>query len=84
MAHHKSALKRIRQSEVRRTRNRNFRKRLATAIKNVRNAETREDGEQKLKIVTSLLDRAAGKDLIHHNKAANQKSKLTRFVNKMS
>ena len=80
MAHNKSAVKRIRQSEIRRQRNRNFRKQLATAIKNVRNAESKEDAEQKLKLATSILDRATVKGLVHRNKAANQKSKLTRRV----
>ncbi len=80
MAHNKSAVKRIRQSEVRRQRNRNFKKQLATALKNVTNSETREDADVKLKTAVSLLDRAAGKGLIHRNKAANQKSKLTRRV----
>jgi small subunit ribosomal protein S20 len=80
MSRNKSAMKRIRQSEARREQNRNFRKRLATAIKNVRNAESREEGEQKLKTASSMLDRAAVKGMIHRNKAANQKSKLTRKV----
>ncbi len=80
MAHNKSAVKRIRQSEIRRLRNRDFRKKMVTALKNVRNAESREDGEAKLKKAVSLLDSAAVKGLIHRNKAANQKSKLTRKV----
>lgn len=80
MAHNKSAVKRIRQSEIRRLRNRDFRKKMVTALKNVRNAESREEGEAKLKKAVSLLDSAAVKGLIHRNKAANQKSKLTRKV----
>ena len=80
MAHNKSAVKRIRQSEIRRLRNRDFRKIMVTALKNVRNAESREEGEAKLKKAVSLLDSAAVKGLIHRNKAANQKSKLTRKV----
>jgi len=80
MAHNKSAVKRIRQSEIRRLRNKDFRKKMVTALKNVRNAESREEGEVKLKKAVSLLDSAAVKGLIHRNKAANQKSKLTRKV----
>lgn len=80
MAHNKSAVKRIRQSEIRRLRNRNLKKQLATAVKNVKIAETRDDGESKLKIAVSLLDRIASRGLIHRNKAANHKSKLTRQV----
>jgi len=80
MAHNKSAVKRIRQSEIRRLRNKDFRKKMVTALKNVRNAESREEGDVKLKKAVSLLDSAAVKGLIHRNKAANQKSKLTRKV----
>ena len=46
MAHNKSAVKRIRQSEVRKTRNRVVRKRLATLIKSVRNAQNKAEGEK--------------------------------------
>jgi len=80
MAHNKSAVKRIRQSEIRRLKNRNIRKQLSTSIKNVRTASSREEGEQRLKVVSSILDKAAVNGLIHRNKAANQKSKLTRAV----
>jgi small subunit ribosomal protein S20 len=80
MAHNKSAVKRIRQSEVRRLRNRHIKKQLTTAIKNVHSAESREDGESKLKVAVSLLDKVASKGLIHRNKAANQKSRLTRKI----
>ena len=80
MANHKSAWKRIRQSEVNRLRNRKVRRQLTTLVRSVRSATTREEGEQKLREATSALDRAAVNGLIHHNKAANQKSKLTRLV----
>ena len=80
MAHNKSAIKRIRQSEIRRLKNKDFRKKMVTALKNVRSTESREEGEVNLKKAVSLLDRAAVKGLIHRNKAANQKSKLTRKI----
>jgi len=80
MSHNKSAIKRIRQSEVRKTRNRVVRKRLATLIKSVRNAQNKAEGEKQLKLAVSHLDQAAAKGLIHRNKAANQKSRLTRLV----
>ena len=80
MAHNKSAVKRIRQSEIRRVKNRHLKKQLASAVKNVKVAESREDGDAKLKVAVSLLDKIAGRGLIHRNKAGNQKSKLTRQV----
>lgn len=84
MAHHKSALKRIKTSEVRRLRNRQYSKTLRTLTKSVRTAENKEEAEKALNKVLPLLDKYATKGIIHRNKAANQKSKLTLFVNNLS
>ena len=81
MAHHKSAIKRIRSSEIRRLRNRVMRKKLHTLTKAVRSADKKEDAEKALKSVTSYLDQLASRGIVHKNKAANYKSKLTRRVN---
>ena len=83
MAQHKSALKRMRSSARRRVRNRNYTSLMRTAIKRVRSATTREKGQAALLLAVSILDSLAAKGIIHRNKAANQKSKLTRFVNKL-
>ncbi|MBK6876117.1 MAG: 30S ribosomal protein S20 [Ignavibacteria bacterium] len=42
------------------------------------------EAETELKKTVALLDRAAAKGIIHRNKAANKKSKLTKKVNKLS
>jgi len=84
MAHHQSAVKRIRIAEKNRLVNRNNKSKLNTLIKAVRTAENKEDAQKALDKVVPFLDKMAGKNTIHANKAANQKSKLTRFVNKMS
>jgi small subunit ribosomal protein S20 len=83
MAQHKSALRRMRSSARRSEQNRHDTSLLKTAIKRVRSAATKEKGEAALLKAVSILDSLAGKGVIHRNKAANQKSKLTRFVNKL-
>ena len=84
MAHHKSAKKRIRTSEKNRLVNRTNKSKLHTLTKAVREAENKEDAKKALDRVLPFLDKMAQSNTIHFNKAANQKSKLTRFVNKMS
>jgi small subunit ribosomal protein S20 len=62
---HKSCVKRMRISEDERTRNRSSRSHLRQAIKDVRTETNREEALKKLKAATSVIDRAAGKGLIH-------------------
>lgn len=80
MANHKSAEKRIRQTAVRRLRNRYYSKTLRNAMKKLRAITEKADAEKQLVEVTSMLDKLAKKGIIHDNKAANQKSKLTKHV----
>lgn len=80
MANHKSALKRIRANEAKRLRNRYQAKTTRTYIKRLRNTEDKSEAQELLKTVTSMLDKLAKKNIIHKNKAANNKSKLTRLV----
>ena len=80
MAHHQSAKKRIRQTEKRRTANRYYKKTTRTAIKNLRNMTEKSDAESFLPKVISMIDRLARMNQFHNNKAANLKSKLTKFV----
>ncbi len=83
MANHKSALKRIRKSEARREHNKYYHKTARTAMKNLRNEEDKAKAEESLPKVVSLLDKLAKKNIIHKNKAANLKSKLTKHVNSL-
>lgn len=84
MANHKSALKRIRQNSVIRARNRYYHKTARTAMKVLRNEENKAAAQEQLPKVISLLDKLAKKNIIHKNKAANLKSKLTKHVNKLA
>lgn len=81
MANHKSALKRIRQSEVRRLRNRYQSKSARSAIKILRNEEDKSAAAAQLPKVIALLGKLAKNNIIHKNKAANLTSKLTKHVN---
>ncbi len=80
MANHKSALKRIRSSETKRLRNRFQHKTTRNAIKELRETEKKADAEKQLTKVISMVDKLAKKNIIHSNKAANLKSKLTKHV----
>ncbi|EOR92996.1 MULTISPECIES: 30S ribosomal protein S20 [Arcticibacter] len=81
MANHKSSIKRIRSNSAKRLRNRYQAKTTRTAIKTLRGTTLKEEATPLLTKVISMLDRLAKKNVIHKNKAANNKSKLTKFVN---
>lgn len=83
MANHKSALKRIRSNEAKRLRNRYQHKTTRTYIKRLRNTSDKNEAQELLKTVVSMLDKLAKRNIIHKNKAANNKSKLTRLVNSL-
>lgn len=80
MANHKSALKRIRQSAVRRDRNRYYHKSTRTAIKNLRAETDKTAAEEQFPKVSSQIDKLAKRNIIHKNKAANLKSKLAKHI----
>ncbi|CAM3201982.1 30S ribosomal protein S20 [Rhodothermus bifroesti] len=84
MAHHKSALKRLRQNAKRRARNRYYRSWMRTLIKKVRAAQTKAEALPLLNQAKSLLDRLVVKGIIHKNKAANYKRKLEKHVNQLA
>ncbi len=83
MAHHKSALKRIRQSEKRRDHNRYYAKSARNAIKKLRSSTDKEEANGLLPEVSSMLDKLAKMNIIHNNKASNLKSSLTKHVNSL-
>ena len=83
MANHKSALKRIRQTKKRTIRNRHYRSTLRTLTKKLLATPDQPSAIERLRDVTSLLDKLAKKHIIHRNKAANQKSRIALFYNKL-
>jgi len=84
MANHKSAEKRNRANDAKRVRNRYQHKTTRTVIKKLRTSTVKSEAEALLKEVSSMIDRLAKKNIIHWKKAANQKSKLTKVVNKLA
>ena len=80
MANHASSKKRIRQDAKKRLHNRYYKKSTRTAIARFRSLENKEEAEQQLPKLFSMIDRLAKRRLFHPNKAANLKSGLTKFA----
>lgn len=83
MANHKSAEKRIRQTEVRTVRNKYYARSTRNAIKNLRSLKDKKEAAELLPKVAAMLDKLAKKNIIHDNKASNLKSSLTKLVNSL-
>jgi len=84
LANHKSALKRARQNELSRLRNKATKTRVKSIIKDVRSAtqETSSgDAKTKLNAAQSLIDKASKKGVIHKKAAARKISRLSKLVN---
>jgi small subunit ribosomal protein S20 len=80
VASHESALKAHRQNLKRREHNREFRAKLRTALKGIRLALDKKDFEganEELNETISLIDKLAGKGIIHRNAAARYKSRIS-------
>jgi small subunit ribosomal protein S20 len=80
MANHKSALKRIRSNKKKHLRNRFQHKTTRNAIRDLRLLTKKKEAKKEFPIVASMIDKLAKKNIIHSNKAANIKSKLSKFV----
>lgn len=83
MAQHASAEKAARQAKKKNLRNTSYLSKMKTAIKRVREADDKAKAAEALLKTAKLLDQLAAKKIIHKNKAANQKSALTKLVNKL-
>jgi small subunit ribosomal protein S20 len=80
VANTKSAMKRMRQNERRRLRNRAVRSQMRTAVKVARSVEGPQVRASVEEAIRSL-DKAASKGVIHRNTAARKKSALARRLN---
>ena len=84
LANHKSALKRARQNEIRRIRNRSAKTRIKSAVKEVQSAPddpAAETGGMSLDEAKSIIDKAAKRRVIHPKTAARKISRLTKALN---
>jgi len=83
MQRHKSVEKRDRASKKANKVNRMNRSRIKTAVRGVLEAKDKESASSALQTAVSVLDKSVKTGLIHQNKASNQKSRLSKFVNKI-
>ena len=83
MANHASADKRNRQNESRRLHNRYYAKTTRNAIRALRNTTDKEAAAALLPKVSAMIDKLAKINVIHKNKAANLKSGIAVYVNKL-
>jgi small subunit ribosomal protein S20 len=87
LANHKSALKRTRQNEIRRMRNKSVKTRVKSIVKDVRlsvGESSKEEALKKLDMAKSNIDRAAQKGVIHKKTASRKISRLSKLVNTIS
>jgi len=84
MANHKSSIKRIRSNDAKRITNRYQAKTMRNAIKDLRTDVVVASVIEKLPKVVAMVDKLAKKNVIHKNKAANLKSKLTKRANALA
>ena len=80
MANHKSALKNIRSDETKRLRNRLQHKTMRNALRDFQEIKTKKAAAKALPSLISKIDKLAKRNIIHANKAANIKSKVTKHV----
>ncbi|HVW79413.1 MAG TPA: 30S ribosomal protein S20 [Mycobacteriales bacterium] len=87
MANIKSQIKRNKQNEAARLRNKAVKSELKTAVRRFRDAAESGDAEKattELRTASRLLDKAVSKGVIHANQAANRKSAMAARANKAS
>ena len=87
MANHKSAVKRARQNEIRRLRNKGTKTRIKSIVKDVRSSVGEAPGEEtkvKLNTAQSVIDKASKKGVIHKRTAARKISRLAKLTNSAS
>jgi small subunit ribosomal protein S20 len=81
MANHKATKKDVRQAAKRRDRNRYNGKTTRNAIRDLKVITGKKEAGEALPKVVAMIDKLAKNGVIHKNKAANLKSKLTKGVN---
>ena len=84
MANHTDALKRIRQNEKRRLHNRYYAKNMRNEVRKFRALTDKSEAEAQLPKIYSIIDKVAKRGIIHKNKAANLKSKMTKHIAKLA
>ncbi|MDO4171662.1 MAG: 30S ribosomal protein S20 [Prevotellaceae bacterium] len=84
MANHKSCEKRIRQTAKRTLHNKYYAKTMRNAVRKLRAINDKEEAVKMYPTVQKMLDKLAKNNIIHANKAANIKSSLTAYIQKLA
>ena len=84
MANHKSAIKRIKQTETKRLLNKYKHKTARNAVRGLKSTTNKKEANEMLPKVSAMLDKLTKTNIIHKNKASNLKSKLMKHVNSLS
>jgi len=84
MANHTATKKHSRKTVTRNERNSYYSKTARNAIRDLRKLTDHKEASEKLTATISMVDKLAKRGVIHSNKAANLKSKLTTQVNKLA
>lgn len=79
-----SELKRVRQSRKANSYNNHYKSMMKTSMKKVLSSASKEDASSLKDEAFKIIDKIASKGVIHKNKAANQKSRVSRHINKLS
>lgn len=83
MANHKSSLKRIRSTKTKTLRNRYYGRTMRNMIKKFRALTDKEAATEQFPKLVSIIDKNAKRSVIHKNKAANLKSKLSKHMSSL-
>lgn len=84
MANHSATKKDVRQATKRRERNRYYGKTTRNAIRDLKANTDKKPYEESLPNVIAMIDKLAKRGIIHKNKAANLKSKLTKKASNLA
>ncbi len=84
MAHHASAMKRIRQTEKKEVSNKYYAKSMRSALKKLRSTTDKKAALELYPKITSMLDKLVKRNIIHKNKAGNLKSRLHKHLEGLS
>jgi len=84
MANHKATKKDVRQSERRRERNRYYGKTTRNAIRALLEIKDKNQAQEQLTEIVSMIDRLAKRNVIHKNKAGNLKSGIVKRINALA
>ena len=83
MANHKSSIKRIRQDQTKRLRNRYYGRTTRNAVRAIRLTTDKKEATEMFPKVAKMVDKLAKKNFIHWKKAANLKSKIAKHINSL-